>query len=40
MNFWFFMLVMVLCLVLVLTIPLTERALRKNFDAYGMKKEQ
>ena len=29
-----------LLLILVLTIPITERALRKNFDEYGMKKEQ
>ena len=33
-------LVMVQCVILVLTIPITERALRKNFDEYGMKKEQ
>ena len=33
-------LVMVQCVILVLTIPITERALRKNFDGYGMKKEQ
>ena len=33
-------LVLVQCIILVLTIPLTERALRKNFDEYGMKKEQ
>ena len=32
--------IMVQCLLLVLTIPITERALRKNFDEYGMKKEQ
>jgi len=28
------------CALLVLTIPLTERALRKNFDEYGIKKEE
>ena len=31
---------MVQCLLLVLTIPITERALRKNYDEYGMKIEQ
>ena len=33
-------LVTIQCILLVLTIPLTEKALRKNFDEYGMKKEQ
>ena len=39
-GIWGGILVMMQCLVLVLTIPLTERAIRKNFDEYGMKKEQ
>lgn len=39
-GIWGGILVMVQCVVLVLTIPLTERALRKNFDEYGIKKEQ
>lgn len=37
---WGGILVLVQCIVLVLTIPLTERALRKNFDKNGIKKEQ
>ena len=39
-GIWGGILVMVQCVILVLTIPITERALRKNFDEYGMKKEQ
>ena len=40
MGFWGGILVTIQCILLVLTIPLTEKALRKNFDEYGMKKEQ
>ena len=39
-GIWGGVLVMIQCILLVLTIPLTEKALRKNFDEYGMKKEQ
>ena len=39
-GIWGGILVMLQCVILVLTIPITERALRKNFDEYGMKKEQ
>ncbi len=39
-GIWGGTLVTIQCLLLVLTIPLTERALRKNFDEYGIKKEQ
>lgn len=39
-GIWGGVLVMIQCVFLVLTIPLTERALRKHFDEYGMKKEQ
>ena len=39
-GIWGGILVMVQCVILVLTIPITERVLRKNFDEYGMKKEQ
>ena len=38
-GMWGGILVMIQCVVLILTIPLTERALRKNFDEYGIKKE-
>ena len=37
---WGGLLVILQCVLLVLTIPLTERALRKNFDEYGIKKEK
>ena len=39
-GIWGGIIMLVQCLLLVLTIPITERALRKNFDEYGMKKEQ
>ena len=39
-GIWGGVLVMLQSVMLILTIPLTERALRKNFDAYGMKKEE
>ena len=39
-GIWGCVLTIVQCVLLVLTIPLTEWALRKNFDEYGMKKEQ
>ena len=40
MGIWGGILVTIQCVLLVLTIPLTEKALRKNFDEYGVKKEQ
>lgn len=39
-GIWGGVLVTVQCVLLILTIPLTERALRKNFDEYGIKKEK
>lgn len=40
MGIWGGAFVTIQCVLLILTIPLTERALRKNFDEYGIKKEQ
>lgn len=39
-GMWGGVLVMVQCVLMILSIPLTERALRKNFDKNGIKKEQ
>ena len=39
-GMWNVILVTIQCLIMILAVPLTEGALRRNFDAYGMKKEQ
>ena len=39
-GMWNGILVTIQCVIMILAVPLTERALRKNFDAYGIKKEQ
>ena len=39
-GMWGGVLVMVQCVLMILAIPLTERALRKNYDKNGIKKEQ
>lgn len=39
-GMWNGILVMIQCVIMILAIPLTERALRKNFDEYGIKKEK
>jgi len=37
-GMWNGILVTIQCVIMILAVPLTERALRKNFDAYGIKK--
>lgn len=39
-GIWGGIIVTIQCVLMVLTIPLTERELRKNFDEHGIKKEQ